>query len=83
MSGVALFRSSTFEKITITVAEVALGYLVLTLLLNKINNNKNKNERPEYRGISIPFKSSGLLKTGVPLFSCSGYGAFGKGKHFS
>ena len=82
MSGVALFRSSTFEKITIT-AEVALGYLVLTLLLNKINNNKNKNERPEYHGISIPFKSSGLLKTEVPLFSCSGYGAFGKGKHFS
>ena len=60
MSGVALFRSSTFEKITITVAEVAL---------NKINNNENKNERPEYHGISIPFKSSGLLKTGESHFS--------------
>ena len=47
-------------------AEVALigRYLVLTLLLNKKNKNKHKNERTEYHDISIPFKSQAYSKQG-------------------
>ena len=53
-------------------------YPFLLLLLNK----KNKNEHTEYHGKTIPIKSQAYSNMGVSLFSCLGYGGFGRGKFF-
>ena len=54
-------------------------YPFLTLLLNK----KNKNENIEYIAPPCHSKFRSTQNVGAPLFSCLGYGAFGKGKVFS